>query len=383
MTINLVEEEFRVSEIGAVDVAPDVPMSNERVNRIKAQDTDPMFLVIEIEEGMSKSKRQWPGSVLRSISEQVNEKLPVGYRGHIKDEDDPFVFPEPQIAWLGAAVSERSGKTVVRAKGYVLNSEAKRLIGLGVLNEFSVRGNASQTPLVGGGLEVKTFDLESIDFARPNRGGMKTKIISITSEMEGGNQVDGKDIAALTEEELRAHNPLLVNKIETDAKGNLETKVAEQETALKGAEDKDTLLQSIRQKLGLDESADVLENLTAIMDRVEGAVRTEVRTFIKEKVADKVKNERGQQLVLRMVGEMQDVTPAVDDTGKLTDATKKAIEDKLNDTFENDEDVKAIVSEQIVTVSSGGSNLGGRARSATSHEGGNRNVKIEEVPYSG
>lgn len=380
MDTQALTEQFKVSEIGAVDIAPDVAVSGERVEKIKATDDDPMFVTIEIEEGMSKSKRMWSGSILRSIAEQVNQKLPVGYQGHIKDEDDAFAFPDPQIAWLGATAFQDNGKTKVRVKGYVLSKEAKRLLDLGVLTEFSVRGNAKQMPMVGGGVDIRQFDLETIDFARPNRGGMKTRVVKIASEMEGGKTVDEKEIAALTVNDLRTHNPNVVTQIENAAKADLETKVSEQETALEATKEDTTLLQSVRTTLGLDENGDILENLTAIMDRVEGAVRTEVRNFIKDKITDKVKGEQEQKLVLRMVGEMTDVKAQVDDDGKLTAETEKALQTKLDEAFENDEEVKAIVTEQITTSSSGGRNLGGQRHQE--RKDNSSKLKVEEKPYS-
>lgn len=380
MDTQALTEQFKVSEIGAVDIAPDVAVSGERVEKIKATDDDPMFVTIEIEEGMSKSQRMWSGSILRSIAEQVNQKLPVGYQGHIKDEDDAFAFPDPQIAWLGATAFQDNGKTKVRVKGYVLSKEAKRLLDLGVLTEFSVRGNAKQMPMVGGGVDIRQFDLETIDFARPNRGGMKTRVVKIASEMEGGKTVDEKEIAALTVNDLRTHNSNVVTQIENAAKADLETKVSEQETALEATKEDTTLLQSVRTTLGLDENGDILENLTAIMDRVEGAVRTEVRNFIKDKITDKVKGEQEQKLVLRMVGEMTDVKAQVDDDGKLTAETEKALQAKLDEAFESDEEVKAIVTEQITTSSSGGRNLGGKRHQESA--GNASKLKVEEKPYS-
>jgi len=388
MQTQSLDERFQVAEIGAIDTATDVPVPQERIDRIKAQDEDALFVTVEIEEGLSKSNRLWTAESLHSIARQVNEKLPVGYRGHIKEQDDPFAFPDPQTAWLGARTINRDGKVVCRVKGYVLNQEMKRLLKLGAVDGVSVRGDAVLSPRRGGTVEIKDFDLESIDWARKGRSGMKNKIVSVTTEMlEGGNQVEDKDIAALTEDELRKHNRLLVQDIENKAKQPLEEKIAEQTTKLEKAEPEHSLLNSIREKLGLDENGDILENLGSILDKVEGAVKTEVRNFISDVVGKKVKTEQGKKLVLRMVGEME-VKPEVNKDGTLSDKTKTEIETKLNDQFENDEDVKAIVSEQVPLKDGpgGGSSLGGKRPTHRYDRGEsteNENIKISETSFGG
>lgn len=384
---DVLDERFKVSEIGAIDISPDVPIAQDRVEAIKAQDDDPMFVTVEIEEGMSRSNRLWEPQVLQSIAQQVNEKLPVAYQGHIKEEDDPFSFPDPKTAWLGArAIKKPDGKVVLRIKGYMLDPEMKRLVKLGAVDGVSVRGDAVLEPLRGGGAKVGEFDLESIDWARKGRSGMKSKVVSVTSEMlEGGNPVEPKDIAALKEAELREHNPLLVESIENKAAEPLQTKVTEQTAAIDAAKPEHDLLVSIREKLGLDEDADVLENLSAIVDRVDGAVRTEVRNFIKEKVADKVKSESGQKLVLRMIGEMSDVKAETGEDGKLDKETQTIIENRLTKAFEEDEDVKAIVTEQISTAPAGGRGLGGQRQKSGYEQNLDRqetdNLAVESVSF--
>jgi hypothetical protein len=382
-----IAERFQVAEIGAVDTATDVPISPETIERIKEQDDDPLFVTVEIEEGMSRSNRLWTPESLKSIARQVNEKLPVGYKGHIKEQDDPFVLPDPQTIWLGANAIQRNGKTVCRVKGYVLSPEMKKNIRLKAVDGVSVRGDAVLSPRKGGTVEVKDFDLESIDWARKGRSGMKNRIVAVTAEMEGGKSVEPKDIAALTEDELRQHNGLLVKEIENKVKTPLQDTVAEQTEKLQKAEKEQTLLNSIREKLGLDENADILENLSSILDKVEGAVKTEVRNFIKDVVGKKVKTEQGQKLVLRMVGEME-VKPEVNQDGTLSDKTKNEIETKLNETFDKDEDVKAIVSEQVTLKegAGGGAGLGGK-RAPHGYDRGesreNENIVVGETRFGG
>ena len=119
----------------------------------------------------------------------------------------------------------------------------------------SWRGQAAEIPYEKG-VRVKKFQIESIDLSRPRKAGMSARLVgALTSEMEeGGRQVDAKEIAALTMNDLRAHAPQLVESIEKDARNPLETKVSEMETEATETKKVIDFLPKLREILGLDDN---------------------------------------------------------------------------------------------------------------------------------
>lgn len=361
------EVESSVAEMGdaAATVGADIPMNATALARIRSQDNDPRFIVVEIEETtQSKSGRMWPGEIIRSIAEQVNEKLPVGYQGHIAERDDGTAFPDVQAMWLGAVVSHKAGKLVARVKGYLLpDSKARRYAEIGAIDGVSVRGDATMVREKGG-LRVRNFIMESIDFARKGRSGMPARIVAVTSEMtEGGNSVEAKDIAALEEQELRSHNPLLVAEIERKVKEPLETKISEQATAAEAVEPKVTAFDEICAKLGIDTDGNPVEAVVALMERVEGAAKEKVKAVV-DKAIEKVagKDQRTQALVRRLVGEQ--AAAEFKDADASDPKLQEKVEAKISEMIEADEDVKAIVGEMGGTGD--GENQGG-GKTVTRH----------------
>lgn len=381
----VIEVESRISEMGSADIGTDIPLPAGKLDQIKARDNDPKFLVVEIEQtdlAKGTSQAEWPGSIIRSIAEQVNKKKPVGYLGHIPENEDKTAFPPVQAVWLGAVVREIGSKTVARIKGYLMpNSNARDYVELEAVDGVSVRGDATMSRKKGGGWVVKNFSLESIDFARKGRAGMPTRLVAVTSEMEGGNRVEPKDIAAIDEDELRSHAPLLVKEIERKATEPLETKVSEMEIAATAAEPKITAFDEICGKLGVGDGENPVEKLVVLMEKVEGAAKAHVQALV-DKAVEKVagKNERAQSIVKRLVGE-QAIVDEFKDRGENDKDLEGEIQKRVSEMIEDDEDVKAIVSEMTDPgESTGGSHMGGRSAPKTEEK--KRQSKTGGVSFS-
>jgi hypothetical protein len=336
-----------------------VSLSPDRVQEITEGDDDPMFATFVIEGGWSKSKRFWPDTVLQSISEQINGagEPVVGYQGHIKVEDDSFVFPDIQMQWVKSIIQPSSEKVRLLAKAYILpGTKARDYIKRKLARSVSIRGDATLAPIQGG-VQVKEFDLESIDLARPRKAGMKAQLVSVSSEMEGGNSVKPEEIAALQENELRAHNKALVENIEATAKKPLEEKVSEMSAAAEEAQPNADLLEEIRKLLKIDESADVLQVLGTTLSKLKESGKS-----LRDKVFDgvlekKFKDAATRNIVKRLlVSEMEDNgdDDGEDDEEKLT----KKIEEMVNHQVDSDDDLKKLVSE---TENAGGRSVNGKA----------------------
>ena len=350
------EIESTVAEMGdaSAEIGPDIPMDATAVAKIRSQDNDPRFIVVEIEETQrSGAGRIWPGEIIRSIAEQVNKKLPVGYLGHIAEKDIGTAFPEVQAMWLGAVVQHKAGKMVARVKGYLLpDSKARRYAEIGAIDGVSVYGDSTMTREKGG-LLVRNFIMESIDFARKGRSGMPARIIAVTSEMEEGGKVEAKDIAALDEDELRSHNPLLVAEIERKVKEPLETQIGEQAAAAEAVQPTISAFEDICKRLGIEEGQNPVDAVVRLMERVEGAAKEHVKTLV-DKAIKKVagKDERAQNLVRRLVGEQ--IEEDFKDADPSDDKLEEEIEEKVSEMIEADEDVKAIVGEMFEGEGGGG-----------------------------
>lgn len=343
----------------------DVPVDNGLMTRYLALDPEPhpaKFVTVEIKSGFSKSKRNWRPEILEAIAAQVNNQHPVGNKGHIKKEDYDSVYPEPQTVWLGAVCTKKGNQAVLRVKGYNLpKSDIRQHLQFNAVNGVSVYGKSRLRPIPGGH-EVVDFDLETIDWSRKNRSGMEASVVSVTSENEklGGTAVEPKDIAALSEDELRTHAPLLVKEIESKAKKPLEDQVAEMQPKVEDAEADAEVVGKISELLKSAEGENPVEKVTNLLSKIETSAKAEIKAFIRELVGKKVKTERGQALVLRLVGEMES-----EYEGPLTDDLKKKIEEDFTKAVEGDEDVKAVIGEmgsETRMQSHGGSTLGGRSR---------------------
>jgi hypothetical protein len=343
-----------------------IQIDQDKLAKIKARDENPQFVTIAIESGWSRSKRHWRPSILKSIAEQVNKKKPVGYKGHMKPDQVATDFPEPQTVWLGATTVTQGDKTTLWVKGYNLPSASVRgLLDHEAVNSVSVFGNSKMKP-VKGGYEVIEFDLESIDWSRKNQSGMSAKVMAITSEMEseGGKSVEPKDITALSEDELRTHAPLLVAEIERKAKSPFEEEIGEMTTVVAELQPEVDMLAKVRELLGLAEGENPVEKVTNLLSQIEDASASEIKAYIKEAIAKKVKTERGQALVARLVGEMHTEYDGED----FNDELKSKIDADLTKKIEEDEILKTVIGEMAPFneddkgrgSGQGGSALGGK-----------------------
>jgi hypothetical protein len=214
---------------------------------------------------------------------------------------------------------------------------------------------------------VVSFTPENLDFARKGRSGLNSRVLALAGEMasgEGGWKVEPREIAALTPTEIKEHAPLVHKAIQDEAKGELEVKVGEQATALAALEPEVEITKKVRELLGLAEGENPLEKLTNLIARLEEGASSEIKTFIKDLVGKKVKTERGQAVLNRLIGEMH-----TEYDGELTDDLKKKIEDDFNNKLEDDEDIKVLVGEMATweesrerSTSRGGASLGGRTQ---------------------
>ena len=347
-----------VSEIGSDGVAGLVPVSRDVIDSVSQGDDDPKFATFVIESGWSKSKRLWGPELFQDVAEQINrngEPL-VGYMGHIRPDDDPYTFPEIQLQWIGAKLIQSGDKAKLAVKAYVLpGTKARDYMKRGLARTVSWRGKVAQEPFERG-VRIKKFLIESIDLARPRAAGMSAQLVgALTSEMEhtnGGNSVKPEEIAALQENELRAHAPALVAQIEASARTPLETKVSEIETAQAAVLPLMNSIPDLRKLLGLGNDVEPLDVLKAAIAQIKQAGQSVKDSLLATVLDKKLKGDDEKQvnLVRRLiVSEMRgrEITLSGD-----PDADEKTVSEMVNSIVDGSDDLKEMVSEMESTPAS-------------------------------
>lgn len=375
----------RIGEMGGADMAPDLPVPENFMAQVRKNDEEPLFVTVEIESGRSRNGRIWKPEHVRTVVDKVNKERMGGNLGHplLDPKDYDTKFPIPQVVWVSAKLSDLGSKAVGKFKGYVLKrAEARELLGLGLIDGVSWFGDLRYRRLANGDSEVVSFEPETIDFSRKGRQGMQSRIVALAGEQaerEGGKRVEGRDIAALSLDEIKTHAPLLVQALQAEATEPLNTKIGEQTAALDAQKPELDLMAEIRKLLGLQDGENPVEKLTTFLKNAEEAAKDEIRDFVRGIVGKKVKTKRGQDVVLRLLGGEMEQWEGED----LTDDKKNEITTAVEKKMEKDETISALVGEMSTweetedsgdeegdegdeekptSRTTGGSRLGGRSR---------------------
>jgi hypothetical protein len=314
-------------------------------------DDDPKFATYVIESGWSKSKRFWGPELFGKVASEINSAATtepiVGYMGHIRPEDDPYLFPEIQLQWVGAKLLSTGEKAKLAVKAYVLpGSKAREYAKRGFVKTVSWRGKIASEPYERG-IRVKEFLIESIDLSRPRAAGMSARMVgALSSEMEqGGSEVKPEEIAALSANELRAHAPALVKSIEDDAKKPLEVKVSEMETAADTTKPALDLIPQLRTLLGMDDKAEDVSVISAAVAELRKAGKTLRDSVLATVLGKKLKgdDERNRKLVTRLIaGEM--ASKEIKLTGD-SDKDEEIVGKIVGEIIDSSADLKSLVSE--------------------------------------
>ena len=321
-----------------------------------ADDDKPMFSVIRVEEGWSRSRRLWTAKELDSIAEQTNALEPVGHLGHIKDEDAATSFPEPQTTWFGAFTKiepstqkSRIGEQVKDAyfAGYNLpGAKVRTYIKTKAVRGISWWGSGDLTPIPGKGVEVRNFALKALDWARKNAEGMPTSgVVATVMEMEG-DKMD-KALSQVTPQEFKAENPNGYALLVAEATKDADTKIGEMQAELDAAKNKLSLLDKACQLLGIEKPEDILTKLeevqAAVGAKAKATVATALDKLLEEKIpgeGDDVKAKR--ELVKRLIP-VAEMESAVSD--KNADDAEKYIGEQVDEAFTKDEQIKSVIGE--------------------------------------
>lgn len=170
----------------------DVPLaSGVDLATLKADDDDPMEVVVEVPTGRSTRGWNYRDQALKDIVNAVNGETLPGYLGHQKVEEVSTQFPTPVTHWVGAVW--RDGKAYFRGVIDKSAGDLKRWIRAKRVKQVSIFG-ASRLKQVGGEVHVVGYKPFSIDWTPLNRAGMPTRIVAV-GEMDstfGWDRLEGE-----------------------------------------------------------------------------------------------------------------------------------------------------------------------------------------------
>jgi hypothetical protein len=356
MEFNTITELFdtvSVSEMTA-DSNSLVPLTRDVVERITEGDDDPKFATFVIPSGWSKSNRYWGAELFSEVAAEMNEasvhgEPVVGYQGHIPENLDAFSFPDIQLQWVGAKLMRQGDEAKLAVKAYVLpGTKARDYLKRGLVKTVSWRGKVAQEIFEQGGrkgVRIKKFMIESIDLSRPRAAGMNARMVgALSSEMESEEvrNVKPEEIAALTANELRAHNATLVQTIEADARKPLEEKVGEMEDSEKKAKPVLDLIPNLRTALGLDDTVDDTAVISSALDSIKSHGKKIRDQLLDTVLAKRFKDKDYGLLRTVLAGEMKDRQITI--TGDL-EKDEQTVSEMVNEVIDGQDDLKRVVSE--------------------------------------
>lgn len=316
-----------IGEMRPVDI-PLAPGVN--LIALKAGDTDPMEVVVEIPSGTSARGWEYGKVVIRHMAEQVMQKPVAGYLGHQKSENLEYEFPTPVTHWVGAVY--RDGSAFVRGVVDKAASDLKRWIRANAINQVSIYGYMT-TEERDGKTHVTSIDLLSIDWVPLDRAGMNTRVVAVgemNNQNKGGQNMTLQEIFG----ELRkvgVKPAQMIVEMGWDAKtvtkelGWKLEDIAKEMGAeqWKSMQDNQKLVGEIAEALGLEKDVKAETLLTSIKTAMEAqatAAKAVHETLVNKVIGEMVQAEAARPLVKRMLK----VEPTADEAG-----IKKAVGELL------------------------------------------------------
>jgi len=172
-------------ELKASDIPLSQAVSQAQYEALKAGDSDPLEVVIEVAPGKSSRGWDYTAEALQKLVSHVEQKSLAGVMGHQREEDLGSEFRPPVTHWIGAAWQDN--KALFR--GYVDPDAAslKRWIRAGRVTQPSI----FTRPVLKGRTVV---DLEplSIDWAPLDRAGMSSARVVAFGEIADSDRPKDK-----------------------------------------------------------------------------------------------------------------------------------------------------------------------------------------------
>lgn len=309
----------------------DIPLApGVDVNALKAGDSEPMEVVVEIPAG--KSKRGWnykPQALQKIVGEVMSQGLP-GFLGHQKAEDVDTQFPQPVTHWVGGLWKD--GKAFFRGVVDKSAPDLKRWIKSKVIKTVSIFGIPKLQQSTGE-IEVVDYMPLSIDWTPLGRAGMPTRVVSIgeMDDITGGGEIDmtWKEIIAKLNA-MRQSNEVTMAQIMGEigltvqqVAGEMDSKwLAEVTAAIE-------TLGKVKEALGITGEMDVITLAKEAQAALEEKRKSDHTKLVDEAIGEKVTGEMSKDLIKRLL-----VVPANATKEQIAGEVDKLLGDeKLKDTF--------------------------------------------------
>jgi hypothetical protein len=217
-----VDKRFLAARIAGEMKPSDIPVApGVNLDELKKDDNDPLEVVVEVPEGKSTRGWYYTGESLKNIVDKVNSNTLAGFLGHQEPEKVATEFPPPVTHWIGA--KWENGKAYFRGVIDKVASDLKRWIRSGRVRQVSIFG-IPKLKTVNGETLVTGYNALSIDWTPLDRAGMPTRIVavgevdstfgdSLGEEMDGSHEdprfvpvgeMEGDDVEMKLEEMLAA-----------------------------------------------------------------------------------------------------------------------------------------------------------------------------------
>lgn len=281
----------------------DIPLApGVDVNALKAGDSEPMEVVVEVPSG--KSKRGWnyqPAALQKIVGEVMSQGLP-GFQGHQKAEDVDSQFPQPVTHWVGGLWKD--GKAYFRGVVDKSAPDLKRWIKSKVIKTVSIFG-VPKLQQIAGETNVVDYMPLSIDWTPLGRAGMPTRVVSIgeMDEILGGGEkpMNWKELIAQLKTMLASREVTMIQ-----VAGEMGWKAPEiageiDATWLNGVTKSIEDLGKIKETLGVTGEMDVFSVVTEAAAALDEKRKAGQSKLITDTIAEKVAGEMAQNLVKKML----------------------------------------------------------------------------------
>jgi len=290
----------------------DVPLAPwADLEALKAGDTEPMEVVVEIPAG--KSKRGWnykPEALQKIVGEVMSQGLP-GFLGHQKPEDVDNQFPTPVTHWVGALWKD--GKAYFRGVVDKAAADLKRWIKARTVRTVSIFG-VPKLQQVAGETNVVDYSPLSIDWTPLGRAGMPTAIVAVGEMMDeiinggGQNQMTWKELIAKLKQML-ASKEVTLGQVVGEMGWKAQDVAGEIDAGwLKEVSGAVETLDKVKEALGVTGEMDVLKVAGEAKKALDESAKAGHEKLIDEVLKETVTGEMAQALVKKMLQVPEDAT---------------------------------------------------------------------------
>lgn len=289
---------------------PEIPIAEGiDYSALIAGDADPMFVSLPIGKAnvVSGNKRFYDEAWLQELERQVVSNRPVGLMGHLPADQRGWAMPPESLHWVGAA---RDSDGTLWGKAYVVPGETRQRLA-----RYKAQGKSIATSIdaIAEGtwdenikayrMKADTLRLGQIDLAPTDRAGIPAlaAVPIVTTEMDSRDEEPEPE----QENDMPEKGKLdYINEMTAEDARLLPEPVRQAIVESVPTAPEVAQVAQIRELLGLDDKADVVQTVTEMRRTQDEQRKAAVQARITELAADPekgVKLEAVRGLVVELV----------------------------------------------------------------------------------